>query len=171
MMHDLKMHVHFFFHTIGTNKLVVIWKEHFYNGESGSGWRLKTVQRRSASSESRELPRQLTGWPAARREASFTPEMTLSEEQCKDAVALMKYCTDEATIKEKMKITFEYSRSMVLNEERSSDVLTEFPRFKDIKGLVIDYFKMCICPVSINVLTATFLSSGLFNLINIRSNC
>lgn len=86
---------------LGTNKLVVIWKEHFYDGESGSGylaWRLKTVQRRSASSESRESPRQLIGGPAARREASFTPEMTLSEEQCKEAVALMKYCTDEATI-------------------------------------------------------------------------
>lgn len=81
----------------------------------------------------------------------------------------MKYCTDEATIKQKMKITFEYRRSMLLDEERSSHVLTEFPRFKDVK--VIDYFKMCTCPVSVNILTATFLSSGLLNLINIRSNC
>lgn len=62
----------------------------------------------------------------------------------------MKYCTDEATIKQKMKITFEHRRSMVLDEERSSDVLAEFPRFKDVKGLVIEYFKMCICSVSIN---------------------
>ncbi|KAM4578246.1 uncharacterized protein V3H82_007716 [Fundulus diaphanus] len=113
--------------------------EHFYDGESGSGylaWRLKTIQRKSASSESRGSSRQLTGGPAARREASFSPEMTLSEEQCKEAMALMRYCTDEATIKQKMKMTFQHRRSMVLDVEKSSDVLTEFPRFKDVKGLI-----------------------------------
>ncbi|CAL8372677.1 unnamed protein product [Arctogadus glacialis] len=35
-----------------------------------------------------------------------------------------------------MKITFEYRRQIVLDEEKSSDVLTEFPRFRDVKGLV-----------------------------------
>lgn len=119
-------------------------KEHFYDGESGSGylaWRLKTVQRRSASSQSRGSSRELTGGPAARREASVSPEITLTEEQCKEAMALMRYCSDEATIKQKMKITFEHRRRMVLDGEKSSDVLTEFPRFKDVKGLVI---KACI---------------------------
>lgn len=115
-------------------------QEHFYDGESGSGylaWRLKTVQRRSASSESRGSSRQLTGGPVARREASFSPEVTLSEEQCKEAKAFMRYCTDEAAIKQKMKMTFQHRRSMVLDAEKSSDLLTEFPRFKDVKGLVI----------------------------------
>ncbi|CAL8269938.1 unnamed protein product [Arctogadus glacialis] len=37
---------------------------------------------------------------------------------------------------QKMKITFEYRRRIVLDEEKSSDVLTEFPRFRDVKGLV-----------------------------------
>ncbi|XP_029939128.1 uncharacterized protein LOC115381707 [Salarias fasciatus] len=113
--------------------------EHFYDGESGTGylaWRLKTIQRRSASTESRGPSRQLTGGPASRREASFSPEMTLSEEQCQQAMALMRYSTDESTIKQKMKITFQHRRSMVLDGEKSSDVLIEFPRFKDVKGLI-----------------------------------
>ncbi|KAJ8014492.1 hypothetical protein DPEC_G00040790 [Dallia pectoralis] len=55
--------------------------EHFYDGESGSGylaWRFKTIQRNSASSQSKR-PHQLTGGgPSARRDASFKPEITLS---------------------------------------------------------------------------------------------
>ena len=62
--------------------------------------------------------------------------MTLTEEQSKEAMSFMKYSSDEATIKQKMKITFEYRRQIVLDEEKSSDVLTEFPRFRDVKGLV-----------------------------------
>lgn len=103
--------------------------EHFYDGESGSGylaWRLKTVQRRSASSQNRGSSRELTGGPAARREASVNPEMTVTEEQCKEAVALMTYCSDKAIIKQKMKITFEHRQRMVLDGEKSSDFLTEF---------------------------------------------
>ncbi|XP_013856450.1 uncharacterized protein LOC106512362, partial [Austrofundulus limnaeus] len=114
--------------------------EHFYDGESGSGylaWRLKTIQRSSTSSEGRRSSSQLTGGgPTARREASFNPEVTLSEEQCKEAISFMKYSSDEATINNKMKMTFDYRRKMVLDEERSSDVLTEFPRFRDVKGLI-----------------------------------
>lgn len=56
----------------------------------------------------------------------------------------MKYSSDEATIKNKMKMTFDYRRKMVLDEIRSSDVLTEFPRFKDIKGLVTLIFTQIV---------------------------
>ncbi|KAF1374261.1 hypothetical protein PFLUV_G00248100, partial [Perca fluviatilis] len=48
----------------------------------------------------------------------------------------MKFSSDEDTIKQKMKMTFEYRRCMVYDKEKSSDVLTEFPRFKDVKGLI-----------------------------------
>lgn len=60
----------------------------------------------------------------------------------------MKYSTDETTVKQKMKMTFEYRHNMVLDNDKSSEVLTEFPRFKDIKGLVTEYFKEnnCIRP-------------------------
>ncbi|XP_049420245.1 uncharacterized protein LOC125881224 [Epinephelus fuscoguttatus] len=114
--------------------------EHFYDAESGSGylaWRLKTIQRKSASTERRGSSRQLTGGgPTARREVSFSPEMTLSEDQCREAISFLKHSSDEAAIKHKMKLTFQYRTSMVLDEEKSTDVLTEFPRFKDIKGLI-----------------------------------
>lgn len=64
-------------------------------------------------------------------------------------MALMKYSSDEATIKQKMKLTFEHRRRMVLDGEKSSDVLTEFPRFKDVKGLVIK--ASIVLKVGINV--------------------
>ena len=114
-------------------------KEHFYDGESGTGylaWRLKTIQRSNATSATRTSPRQTGGGPKAKRDALRSPEMTLTEEQSKEAMSFMKYSSDEATIKQKMKITFEYCRQIVLDEEKSSDVLTEFPRFRDVKGLV-----------------------------------
>lgn len=62
---------------------------------------------------------QLTGGGlTARRDASFSPEITLSEEQCKEAVSFMKYSSDEATIKQKMKMkmTFEYCRNIKQKE-------------------------------------------------------
>lgn len=117
-------------------------KEHFYDGESGSGylaWRLKTIQRNSTSSEGRRSSQLTGGGPTARRDASFNPEVTLSEEQCKEAISFMKYSSDEAAIKNKMKMTFDYRRKMVLDEERSSHVLTEFPRFRDVRGLVMQH--------------------------------
>ncbi|KAI3353436.1 hypothetical protein L3Q82_019964, partial [Scortum barcoo] len=91
--------------------------EHFYDRERGSGylaWRLKTIQRKSVISEGRRSPRQLTGGgPKARREASFSPEVALSEEQCREAMSFMKHSTDEAAIKQKMKLTFEFCCKMI----------------------------------------------------------
>ncbi len=85
--------------------------------------------------------RQLTGGgPSARRDASFNPEITLTEEQCKEAMPFMKYSSDEDIIEQKMKMTFEHRCNMVHNKDKSSDVLTEFPRFKDVRGSVIQYF-------------------------------
>lgn len=77
------------------------------------------------------------GGPAARRESQFVPETVLSEDECKEAIALMKHSADEYTIKKKMKLTFDFRRNMVLDPQQSSNVLSVFPRFKDVKGLVI----------------------------------
>lgn len=46
----------------------------------------------------------------------------------------MKHSADEDTIKKKMKLAFDFCHNMVL------DVLSVFPRFKDVKGLVIIFF-------------------------------
>ena len=79
------------------------------------------------------------GGPAARRETQFVPETVLSEDECKEAVALMKHCPDEDIIKKKMKLTFDFRRNMVLDPQQSSNVPSVFPRFKDVKDLVIDF--------------------------------
>lgn len=145
---------------------VIILKEHFYDAESGSGylaWRLKTIQRKSASSTSRDSSSQLTdGGPTARRDSSYSPEMTLSKDQCREAVSLMKHCSDDATIKQKMKMTFEYRRNMIFDPEKSSDVLTEFPRFKDIKGLVIEFLltNVVLKILCVNLIVLTCLVSS-----------
>lgn len=77
------------------------------------------------------------GGPAARREPQCVTETVLSEDECKEAIALMKQSADEDTIKKKMKLTFDFCRNMVLDPQQSSDVLSVFPRFKDVKCLVI----------------------------------
>ncbi|XP_076841258.1 uncharacterized protein LOC143485576 isoform X2 [Brachyhypopomus gauderio] len=108
--------------------------EHYYDGASGTGylaWRIKTIQRSTARDR-----RSSYGGPTARRESQFVPETVLSEDECKEAIALMKHLADEDIIKKKMKLTFDFRRNMILDPEQSSNVLSVFPRFKDIKGLV-----------------------------------
>lgn len=67
---------------------------------------------------------------------------------------------------QKMKITFEHRRTMVLDGEKSEDVLTEFPPLKDVNGLVIKcllsfkyesmlacsyLFKVLVCSINVGV--------------------
>ncbi|RXN31317.1 hypothetical protein ROHU_017098 [Labeo rohita] len=120
-------------------------KEHYYDGESGTGylaWRIKTIQRglakeRRASFEGQGTSAEAgSGGPTIRRQSEFNPQTTLSEDECKEAIAFMSHSSDEDAIKKKMKLTFDYRRNMVLDPMQSSDTLTVFPRFKDIKGLI-----------------------------------
>ncbi|XP_067257291.1 uncharacterized protein [Chanodichthys erythropterus] len=119
--------------------------EHYYDSESGTGylaWRIKTIQRglakeRRASFEGQGSPSEgMSGGPTVRRESEFTPEIVLSEDECKEAIVFMKHSADEDTVKKKMKLTFDYRRKLVLDPMQSSDILTVFPRFKDVKGLI-----------------------------------
>ncbi|KAI2646880.1 N-acetyldiaminopimelate deacetylase [Labeo rohita] len=119
--------------------------EHYYDGESGTGylaWRIKTIQRglakeRRASFEGQGTSAEAgSGGPTIRRQSEFNPQTTLSEDECKEAIAFMSHSSDEDAIKKKMKLTFDYRRNMVLDPMQSSDTLTVFPRFKDIKGLI-----------------------------------
>ncbi|KAM4529476.1 uncharacterized protein V3H82_007712 isoform 3-T3 [Fundulus diaphanus] len=120
--------------------------EHYYDGESGTGylaWRIKTIQRstakdrRSSFGESAKgSSEDVSGGPTVRRESEFVPETALTEDECNEAISLMKHSADEDIVKKKMKLTFEHRRNMVLDPQQSSNILSEFPRFKDIKGLV-----------------------------------
>ncbi|KAF7229743.1 transcript variant X1 [Nothobranchius furzeri] len=122
--------------------------EHFYDCDSGTGylaWRIKTVQRSAArkrrsafGASSVEAPcKDGLGGPATKRDAQFVPDTVLSEDECRKTIALIKYSADEDTIKKKMKLTFDFRRNIVLDPELSrSTVLSVFPRFKDVQGLV-----------------------------------
>ncbi|XP_055009182.1 uncharacterized protein LOC129408877 [Boleophthalmus pectinirostris] len=101
--------------------------EHYYDGKSDSGylaWRLKYIQRCNAqerksieaSSTEGMSGDELLGGPTARRESQYLPEPPMSEEECREAMSLMKHSSDENTL--------------------SSNILSHFPRFKDVKGLI-----------------------------------
>ncbi|XP_065150129.1 uncharacterized protein [Paramisgurnus dabryanus] len=60
----------------------------------------------------------------------------MTEEQCREAISLLKHTSEADTVKAKMKETFQYRRKMIHDPSRCAEVLTEFPRYLDIKGLV-----------------------------------
>ncbi|XP_030002916.1 uncharacterized protein LOC115428216 isoform X2 [Sphaeramia orbicularis] len=132
--------------------------EHYYNAESGGGylaWKIKTIQRsipiekrsqfRHKSRNRSETKRvhvkapsgeQPAGGPTVRRESQFVPVTVLGEAECKDAIALMKRSADEDTVKNTMKLTFVHRRNLVLDPQQSTNILLDFPRFRDVPGLV-----------------------------------
>ncbi|KAG7467897.1 hypothetical protein MATL_G00137160 [Megalops atlanticus] len=122
-------------------------QEHYYDGESGTGylaWRIKTIQRSTAKARralfgaSAKGPsgKDISGGPTVRRESQYVPETALSEDQYKEVLSLMKHSADEGTVQKKMELTFVYCRNLVLDSLKSSNILSDFPRFKDVKGLV-----------------------------------
>ena len=62
----------------------------------------------------------------------------------------MKHSVDEETVKQKMRSSFRYRRNMVEDPERCGDVLAEYPRFKDVKGLVSNDFQVDACIYGLN---------------------
>lgn len=128
--------------------------EHYYNAESGGGylaWKIKTIQRsvpvdkrsqfrqkmrnRSRTKRIRDQV-QPAGGPTVRRESSYVPVTVLSEAECRDAIALMKRSADEDAVKKTMKLTFVHRRNLVLDPQHSRNILLDFPRFRDVPGLI-----------------------------------
>ncbi|KAK2843713.1 hypothetical protein Q7C36_011928 [Tachysurus vachellii] len=99
--------------------------EHFYDGEKGTGylaWRLKTISRTSG-----KRPR--------RRSANTLPQQ-LDGDACREAISFLVHSPDEASVFQKMKMTFQHRQDLVHDPQRSTDVFKTFPRFLDVKGLV-----------------------------------
>ncbi|CAM4463328.1 unnamed protein product [Leuciscus chuanchicus] len=99
--------------------------EHYFDPQSGEGylsWEIKNIQRNWSQKR------------AERRASNISDD--LSEEECKDAISFMKHWSDETTIKQKMQATFQYRRCLIEDPNKYGDVLLEFPRFKDMKGLI-----------------------------------
>lgn len=78
----------------------------------------------------------LGGGPGRGQPRPFTADKMLSDEDVQAAIAVLKHCADEDTVREKMKATFSYRHSMVNDENRSANVFSVFPRFLDTSGLV-----------------------------------
>ncbi|XP_059930851.1 uncharacterized protein LOC132474275 isoform X3 [Gadus macrocephalus] len=111
--------------------------EHYYDSQSGQGylsWRIKTVQRNNSHRKSPISIKTFDGGPTAQRQVAGTSQH--SDEDCVNAISLMKHSVDEETVKQKMRSTFRYRRNRVEDPERCGDVLAEYPRFKDVKGLI-----------------------------------
>ena len=119
--------------------------------QSGQGylsWRIKTVQRNNSDRKSPISIKTFDGGPTAQRQVAGTSQH--SDEDCVNAISLMKHSVDEETVKQKMRSTFRYRRNMVEDPERCGDVLAEYPRFKDVKGLVSNDFQVDACIYGLN---------------------
>ncbi|XP_030279373.1 uncharacterized protein LOC115585259 isoform X2 [Sparus aurata] len=128
--------------------------EHYYDPESGSGylaWRLKTIQRKTAEERSVSVSKsRKIGGPGHQQSTPFTADTVLSDEDVEAAIAVLRHSADEDTIREKLKTTFIYCRSMVNDEKKAADVFLVFPRFLDTPGLIEQDFRLQFGEVTAN---------------------
>ncbi|KAL2096963.1 hypothetical protein ACEWY4_006170 [Coilia grayii] len=119
--------------------------EHFYNGEDGSGylaWRIKTLQKEASEGRVKRSRLSQAGGPSVDRDPYKEGNWLSDERQCEEAIALMKHTADESVIKEKMRLTLVYRQKILRDTDKSTDVLTIFPRFMDIPGLIEQDFTL-----------------------------
>ncbi|XP_030233602.1 uncharacterized protein LOC115559083 isoform X1 [Gadus morhua] len=117
--------------------------EHFYNAEDGSGylaWRIKTLQKEVSEGRMKRSRQLQTGGPTSHRDP-LKEDIQWDEQQCQEAIALMKHSTDEVVVKEKMRLTLAYRQKLLHDPENSADILSVFPRFLDIPGLIVQDFR------------------------------
>ncbi|XP_030581625.1 uncharacterized protein LOC115777779 [Archocentrus centrarchus] len=117
--------------------------EHYYDPLSGQGYlayRLKTVQRNTASDFKRSSKSAHQGGPRTLRETLTSKQ--LFGDGCKEAMSMMKHSSDQEVVKEKMKATFKHRQNMLHDLDQSSLILDHFPRFLDTPGLIEQDFIM-----------------------------
>ncbi|KAL4660860.1 hypothetical protein GN956_G771 [Arapaima gigas] len=117
--------------------------EHFYDGQSGTGylaWRLKTVQRKSVPRSRGPQKSPVSRGPDFERQTHLSAQ--LQGESCKQAVSDLADCTDRDQVFLKMRETFHYRRQLVHDPQKTSTVLATFPRLLDTKGLVNQDFTL-----------------------------
>ncbi|XP_073795644.1 uncharacterized protein sb:cb449 isoform X3 [Danio rerio] len=119
--------------------------EHFYDGQKNSGflsWRLKTVQRGTKPSGNKDDPKtEEKGGPLLDRQLCH-PEDQLDSDQSLEAISLMNHTSDREVIMQKMRATFKYRQRLVRDPEKSTTILSVFPRFLDTKGLILQDFTL-----------------------------
>ncbi|KAJ8285246.1 hypothetical protein GJAV_G00024610 [Gymnothorax javanicus] len=117
--------------------------EHFYDGQNGTGylaWRLKTVQRKTFHRSGGEQKPIVSRGPNFERQTQLGEQ--LQGEVCTEAISYMTQCTDHEQVFLKMRETFQFRQQLVHDPQKSSSVLSTFPRFLDTKGLVNQDFSL-----------------------------
>ncbi|XP_039539974.1 uncharacterized protein LOC120487716 [Pimephales promelas] len=119
--------------------------EHFYDGQKNTGflsWRLKTVQRGTKPSANKDDPKtEEKGGPLLDRQLCHHEDQ-LDNDQSVEAISLMNHTSDREVIMQKMRATFEYRQRLIHDPERSTTILSVFPRFLDTKGLIHQDFTL-----------------------------
>ncbi|RXN14660.1 hypothetical protein ROHU_008974 [Labeo rohita] len=120
-------------------------QEHFYDAASNTGyiaWRLKTVHRKiRRGSVPPDSPFDgLPGGPKCQRPTNVVGQ--LDGDACREAMSLLNHTTDKSVIFQKMRETFQHRQKLVKNPGSSVHILSTFPRFLDIKGLVEQDFTL-----------------------------
>ncbi|KAF6732836.1 hypothetical protein FQA47_005393, partial [Oryzias melastigma] len=113
--------------------------EHFYDFQSNTGfleWRVKTVQRKFRTSSTPHKKVQLRGGPTSPR-VSGTSDDQRTGDECMEAISLLQHTTNCDVVFQKMRETFQYRRQILQDPQISADVLKIFPRFLDVKGLIL----------------------------------
>lgn len=127
--------------------------EQFYNSLNSSGFlssRIKQTQKSEAKNP--QTGSEAEG-PSAEDSSgqhsdnpkpvlNLVPEAALSEAEFREVLSLMNRTMDEDTVRRTMKQTFVQRRHMVLDSNLSLNLLLEFPRFKDVKGLIEQDFAL-----------------------------
>ncbi|XP_072554962.1 uncharacterized protein [Paramormyrops kingsleyae] len=112
--------------------------EHFYDGVRGTGylaWRLKTMSRSTTKRPVKEISVPQEQGPKRRRSPTTLPQQ-LDGDACKEAISFLVHSPDEASVFQKMKMTFQHRQDLLHDPQRTADVFKTFPRFLDVKGLV-----------------------------------
>ncbi|KAL1248825.1 hypothetical protein QQF64_022143 [Cirrhinus molitorella] len=118
--------------------------EHFYDGQKNTGflsWHLKTVQRGTKSANKDDAKAEEKGGPLLDRQLCYNEDQ-LDNDQSLEAISLMNHTSEHEVIMQKMRATFEYRQRLVHDPERSTTVLSVFPRFLDTKGLILQDFTL-----------------------------
>ncbi|KAF6719857.1 hypothetical protein FQA47_000177, partial [Oryzias melastigma] len=102
-------------------------------------WRVKTVQRKFRTSSTPHKKVQLRGGPTSPR-VSGTSDDQRTGDECMEAISLLQHTTNCDVVFQKMRETFQYRRQILQDPQISADVLKIFPRFLDVKGLILQDF-------------------------------
>lgn len=112
------------------------------------------MSRNAVKRQAKTAPVAQAQGPKRRRLAATLPEQ-LDRDAWREAISFLIHSHDEASVFQKMKMTFQYHQDLVHDPQRTTDVFKTFPRLLDVNGLVSCPFHLFTlhCFVARNTLT------------------